>query len=136
MLLNLNEIGHRYNINFENLKQRLSYTSNFQKWWSEDFKRSTMNFYKGEIIFFNRECTRRKDFFYGLLRELASQQNNGEATDADIGYVKRELCNIERQKLDALGFKMKSHVICEDERLNLHHFAKQKNEKITLKCCK
>jgi hypothetical protein len=75
----------------------------------------------------------KKNFFYGLLRELTTRQNNGETNDIDIGFVKRELCEIEKQKLAALGFKMKTNVLCEDERLNLYHFIKQKKERNNIK---
>jgi hypothetical protein len=44
----------------------------------------------------------------------------------DIGYTKQQLCAIEKEKLEALGYKLKIKVLCEDERLNLFHFVKQK----------
>lgn len=133
MLLNNREIGDRFGRSCDLLRQRSSYNTDLSKWWSMDFKRNSMNFYKSEIIAFNRECSRRKDFFYGLLRELVTRLNDGETPTVDIGYVKRELCEIERQKLNALGYKMKTNVLCEDERLNLFHFVKQKKEKNNVK---
>jgi hypothetical protein len=75
-----------------------------------------------------------------LLRATAgvviTNQNNGVANDIDIGYVKRELCDIERQKLAALGYKLKAKVLCEDEKLNLFHFVKQKDNRKAMNAVK
>jgi exonuclease III len=133
MYLNINDIKIRFSNEYAELKNRFSFRANLPKWWSNDFKNKSKFFYKNEAIKFNRDCSRRKDFFYGLLRELATRQNSGEINDIDIGFVKRELCEIEKQKLAALGFKMKTNVLCEDERLNLYHFLKQKKEKNIIK---
>jgi exonuclease III len=127
MFLNVAEINERFREVCTETRQRMCYRGNFSKWWSVDFKNKTKAHYKSEAISFNRECARRKSFFYGLLQELATRQNNNLDSDVNIGYAKQQLCEIEKEKLAALGYKMKSKVLCEDERLNLFHFVKQKD---------
>jgi exonuclease III len=70
MYLNIREIGDRYENVYAVLKSRISHRANLTKWWSSDFKSKTKGFYKNEAIEFNREVSRQKHFFYGLLKEL------------------------------------------------------------------
>jgi exonuclease III len=132
MYLNISETNDRFKNAYEVLKTRLSHQNNITKWWSIDLKSKTKHFYKTEAIEFNRDVSRQKDFFYGLLQELTTRQSNGQTIDVDIGFVKRKLFEIEKAKLDALKLKMNSNSLCEEERVNLFHFMKQKQSGKTM----
>jgi Reverse transcriptase (RNA-dependent DNA polymerase) len=129
MILNITDINHRYAQTCAEIRRRACYRINFTKWWAVDFKNRTKTHYKSEAIDFNCEITRRKNFLYGLLQELATRQNNEDDSFLDLGYVKR-------QKLEALGYKLKAKVMCEDERLNLFHLVKQNDNGKSIKAMK
>lgn len=109
-----------------------AYGNNIITWWMRNLKSGAKNFFKKEMIDFNRDIMHQKNYHYQALLTFSERLMEGENVEADLKYAKTKLIEIERKKLEALRLTLKQNVLAEDERINIFQMVSKKNDRTSI----
>lgn len=114
------------------LAQIIAATKNFNiyrrdlvNWWSTTMKSHVKKFYKSEMhALYQNINQRRRQHEQTLLRWFQSQGQCTPLTQIDVATAKRDLIELEQEKLQLLSIKAKVSTAVEDEIVGIFHIGK------------
>lgn len=108
------------------------YRNDFSKWWNYTMKSTSRRFYSNEARRFYDDLRSRRraaeNIIWGWFG-LINGEEGGDISHADLLRAKREIVEIEVEKLQAMGHRAKISTEAEDERVGVMHLGRIMNSR-------
>lgn len=124
-------IAEKFQLEYQNIRSRLIYTTDKNSWWNTIAKSKIKQFYKHESWASNEQIFNEKSYFHSILNNLHRRRCQGEDVLKDVFIVKSRLIEIENDRLKHYANKFNSFSIVQGEILNVFQISSQlqKNNK-------